>query len=167
MDVSEHSNSESPEKVSEANNSLPLQEQPIGHEMDVNGQDPDSLQNYNSSSDEDYAGSTATSSTDIEEGEAEDEIFEEISDELRVLQGENYMMTRIEVAVDTMKYHYSKLTKVWGAMHYQNKELLGVCKELLLEMKKGTVSGSNNVPPAEVSTGRGKAKVPVECSVSC
>lgn len=85
----------------------------------------------------------------------------EISKELCVFR-ENYTMSRL-VAVEAMKYYHGKLTNVCGALYSQNKELLAVCKEVLQQMKKGNVSGTNK----EMSTRRGKAKVLVECSISC
>ena len=168
MDGLDHSDAQSPE--TETSNMLPIQEHLLGHEEgnSADGQNPDTLDGYNSGTDENYVPSSATSSTDEEvQDVGEHTIMEEISDELRVLQGENYTMSRLEVVETSLKYHHEEFTKLWGAMQAQNTELLGVCKELLQELKKGTASSSTEGPPAKVSTGRGKAKVPTECSVSC
>ena len=122
-------------------------------------------QNYNSSSDANYVESDLSSS----EGSDHDVDLDsdEVEDELCFLEGKNYFeaatmkISKIVGSFNNLKKNQRDLAKLWEAMYDQNEKLLKVNNELLQELKKSPASASH-LP----NNGRGKAKMPVDCSVS-
>ena len=123
-------------------------------------------QNYNSSSDANYVELDLSSS----EGSDMDLDSDEVEDELCFLEGKNYFeaatmkISKIVGSLNTLKNNQRDSAKLWEAMYDQNEKLLKVNNELLQELKNRPASASH--VPTTANNGRGKAKMPVDCSVS-
>ena len=130
---------------------------------------------YNSSQDEEYVESDTDDSSSLESLGGEH--MAEVEEELCHLEGDNFMdgvkdskLAGLVGGLVHLRESQRDQMKMWGniwnSLLKQNEKIIMLSQEILQEVRKRPASDDDVLPAKSKIKGRGKAKVPVDCSVS-